>query len=306
MLGDDLTSLFRSAQSSALVVAPFIRSAALGQVLENIDDAVETVVVTRWRPADLLAGASDLAVFDLTESLSIPLFLRHDLHAKLFAADDKCLVGSANVTLSALGWRTPCNLELLVPVDRGSSDIVAFEAELRSGATRATRQHQSRLHDLVELLAAESSIVIPETADDGSTPGLLPPNWAPRTMNPEEFYYAYVGEFDKISRTARPMMYEELNQLGIAPGMQELEFRTWVAAAIGQTPLISGVTKHIDRTGSMSEQEFERLLVDIGVDTADYSARDGLQVLQRWLTHFLPAEYQTTQASIKLIRARDV
>ena len=305
-LGDDLTSLFGSAENTALVVAPFIRSAALGRLLDDIDKAVETVVVTRWRPLDLLAGASDLAVLDVTEARSIPLLLRHDLHAKLFAADDRCLVGSANVTGMALGWHIPCNLELLVPIDRATPSIVSFEAELLAGAIKATREHQRRLGDLVERLSAKSNIVIPEIADDRSTPGLLPSNWAPRTMNPEEFYYAYVGDFGRISRTVRPMVCDELDQLGIVPGMDEPEFRMWVSAAIGQTPLVVRVTEHIDREGAMTEQDFERLLVDIGVDVANYSPREGLRVLQRWLTHFLPSEYQTTQAAIKLIKARDV
>ena len=113
--GDDLTSLLSSAERSALIVAPFIRTAALSRLLDSIPDVVETSVATRWRPADILAGASDLGVFDLTEDRSVPLLLRHDLHAKLFAADDRCLVGLANVTAAALGWRTPSNLELLTP-----------------------------------------------------------------------------------------------------------------------------------------------------------------------------------------------
>jgi len=54
------------------------------------------------------------------------LYIRQDLHAKFFAADDRCLVGSANVTSAALGWREPANLELLIPVKRTTAEVVAL------------------------------------------------------------------------------------------------------------------------------------------------------------------------------------
>ena len=305
-LGDDLTSFLNSAERTALVVAPFIRTKALARLLESIPDAVETSVVTRWRPVDLLAGASDLDVLDLTESRSIPLLLRHDLHAKLFAADDRCLVGSANVTDTALGWRTPSNFELLTLVPRAHPSIIAFEEQLLVGSVRATREQQSRLRDLVERLREQPDIIVPEIADDESTPGLLPSDWAPRSMNPEELYVVYLGKDEKVSRTALSTMRKELAQLGVAPGMSEAEFRAWVAAAVAQTPLVSGVMERIEAEGSMTEEALGRLLVDIGVDLATYSAHEGVQVLQRWFSHFLPAQYQTAQASIKLIKARKV
>ena len=74
--------------------------------------------MTRWRLADLLAGVADLGVYDAAVAKGAHLYLRYDLHAKLFVADDRCLVGSANVTDTALGWRSPENLELLVTVLR--------------------------------------------------------------------------------------------------------------------------------------------------------------------------------------------
>ena len=95
-LGDELSSLLSGAQQNVLIVAPFIRSEAFSRLLDSIPIGTKTTVVTRWRLADLLAGTSDLGIYDLSESRSIPLYLRHDLHAKIFAVDDTCLVGPAN------------------------------------------------------------------------------------------------------------------------------------------------------------------------------------------------------------------
>ena len=279
---------------------------ALERLLDRVSPQATITVVTRWRPTDILAGASDLDVFDLAQSKSTRLLLRHDLHAKLFAADDECLVGSANVTDTALGWRTPANLELLVPIARNELSIVRFEEKLFAGAVPATAEDLERLRELVDRLSSQASIVIAETADDQTTPGLLPPDWVPRTMNPEELYLVYAGDGERVGRRALPAIGDEIAQLGVAPGISEGDFRAWVAASITQTRLIRGVIRGIEEHGAMTEPALEQILSGLGVTSSEYPARQGLVAIQRWLDYFLPAEYQTTQDSIKIIRATNL
>ena len=259
-------------------------------------------MVTRWRLTDLLAGASDLGVYDVAESRAVPLYLRHDLHAKFFAADEMCLIGSANVTETALGWRSPANLELLAPIARTADHIVEFEKSLDAGALRATAEHRDRLADLIEKLRG-LPVVIPGREDDGSTMGLLPSSWVPRIRNPEELYSVYRGEVD-VSRSVLQTMQEELAKIGTVPGMNEETFRTWVAATIIQTPLVSRVLQYIDNEGQVTEAVLSDLLAKIGADDKEYRTRDVLEILKRWLTYFLPTQYETAQDSIKLIKAK--
>ena len=305
--GDDIISLLARAERDVLIVAPFIRSSPLARLLRSIQESVDVLVVTRWRPADILAGASDLGVFDLTEANSIPLLLRHDLHAKLFIADDRCLIGSANVTATALGWRAPSNLELLAPADRSSPGISTFLTELQSGSVPATRNHQVRLRELVEQLRQKQSFIVPETADDENTPGLLPPDWMPGIMNPDELYAVYArGAEADVSRAVLPGMVDELSQLGVSPGMNESEFRAWVSSFIVQTPVVVGVLQRIEVEGSVNEKALAQLFDEIGVDLNDHAPREGLRTLQRWLTYFLSDGYETTPESIRLIKAKEI
>ena len=301
--GDYIISLLGSAQNSALIVAPFMRSEALSRLLDSIPVGTETTVVTRWRPADLLAGASDLIVYDLAESKKIPLYLRQDLHAKLFAADDMCLIGSANVTLTALGWRTPANLELLTPTARTADHIVEFEETLLSGSVRATAEQYDLLKGLLGRLQRLPTIM--SETDDGRTKGPLPPSWIPSVRNPEELYSVYRGDSD-VSRTTLPAMREDLAQIGAIPGMDEDEFRAWVAATINQAPLVSRVIQYIEEKGEVTEAAVKDLLVEIGADVNKYRPREVLEALERWLTYFLPPQYETTQDSVKLIKAKKV
>lgn len=298
-LGDDLTSLLSDAQDNVLIVAPFIRSEAFSRLLNSIPVDIETTVVTRWRLADLLAGTSDLGIYDLAKSRAIPLYLRYDLHAKFFAADNMCLIGSANVTLTALGWKTPTNLELLIPVARSTDHIVKFEETLLTGAVRATEEQRNRLEALLEKLHKLPS-VMPETDMQ-----VLSPNWVPLTRNPEELYLMYRGN-DDINRSAQQAMQNDLTQIGVIPGMDEEGFRAWVAATIMQTPLVSQVIQLINNEGQVTEDMLRNLLTKIGVNVEQHKPRNVLETLERWLTYFLPTQYQTTQDSIKLIKAKKI
>lgn len=305
--GDILKSSFERARQSILVVAPFIRSSTLARLLEDVDPVVDVSIVTRWRPTDILAGASDLGVFDLCQERKISLHLRNDLHAKLFVIDSDCFIGSANVTDTALGWRQPANLELLIEATQPVFDRDDFVSSLLAGSVKATKAHFDHVSQLVERLSTKPAYVVTEIADDGSTPGLLPPTWVPRIMNPDELYSVYEsGDAADVSRTALPGMTEELLQLGVAPGMTESEFRSWVASSISQTPLVENVLERISQVGYINEASMAELMTDIGVDVEACPPRDSLRTLQRWLTFFLQQSYETTPESIMLIRAEQV
>ena len=304
--GDAVTELLGSAQRDAMVVAPFIRSVALERLLDAVPVGVEATIVTRWRPLDILTGASDLCVFDIAETRNSRLLLRHDLHAKLFVADERCLVGSANVTATALGWREPPNLELLAPVGRRTAEVRTFETTLFADPIPATVAERDRMIDLVDRLRDRLGPQGQLPASTADVPSLIPPTWVPQVGNPEDLYAVYRGEFDAVSRAARPTMLLELTLLGLAPGMSEDEFRDRVALTIAQAPAVREALLLIDETGDVTEAEFDDILNRLDADRPACSVADLLIVLQRWLSHFMPESYETAQESIRVIKAKRV
>ena len=301
-LGEDVVAILVNAKRDALIVAPFIRTRALDMLLSHIPVGTQTTVVTRWRPTDLLMGVADLDVYDATVSKGASLYLRYDLHAKLFAADDRCLVGSANVTDTALGWRSPENLELLVTVSRSEPEVARFEERLFKGAIRATAALRDRLAAFLDSYQAPQ-LLLPDFVHE--TSGQLQPDWIPRIRNPEELFSAYNGSTD-VGRAALHAMREDLSQIGIAPGMSEAMFREWIAAAISQTPLIQTVVYHIEQKGEVTEPDVAAFLREFDIDAEVFRPRVVLENLERWLTCFFPAQYETARESIKLIRAQTV
>lgn len=304
-LGCVVGELFKGAQDDVLIVAPFMRTSSLVRLLDCVKQDVKTTIVTRWRPVDILAGASDLEVFDISQKQQhIDLYLRNDLHAKLFAADKKCLVGSANVTATGLGWRTPANFELLIPASRLEPYIVEFEELLLEGSIKATREHQRQLQLLINSLQELSSPSIP-VANLETASFSLPPNWIPQTMNPDELFLIYSDEDQNdFDPTTAKVMLDELKPFGLPPNLVEEDFKAWIASLISQVPLVSFVNQDIKDHGEISEAQLRNLLAKIGVDTNKHSSRSVMQVLERWLTYFLSSDYEAIQDSIKLIKAK--
>lgn len=118
---DDLASRFRqfasAAHTSLHIVAPFIRADALTTMLTTTS-AKDVVVVTTWKTADALAGATDVEVYPLCRARGWFLYVHPRLHAKVLAADmRRAVVTSANVTGRALGLVVPGNVECGVCVD---------------------------------------------------------------------------------------------------------------------------------------------------------------------------------------------
>ena len=303
ILADEVLELLRSARQNALIVAPFIRSEALGKLLDATSPEVDTTVVTRWRPLDLLAGASDLDVFDVAAGKAARLLLRSDLHAKLFAADDACLVGSANVTNLALGWRQPANLELLVSVPRTQPGIPEFEQTLLAGCVQATEGHRDALKSIVDELESQAlqNASLADNLDDSSF--VLPWNWVPSTRTPEDLYAVYSGNIDFGGEPLRAMQ-ADLRAMSPPASLDHGPFNNWIATMISQTPLIAWIVSEIDHAGSVNEKQLEKKLSEMHIDTDEHRARDILETVRRWMTHFLPAGYETAADSLKLIRAK--
>src|SRR5579862_8242725 len=118
---DELENLCSSAHDELLLVAPFIKYTVLARLVDLTKPSVSVQIVTRWLPQDIKAGVTDIEVWDIVKvRRRTRLRLRQDLHAKYYRADDRCLIGSANLTLAALGLSAAPNLELLIDTDPNS------------------------------------------------------------------------------------------------------------------------------------------------------------------------------------------
>ena len=125
--GERLRLLFEGVDDDVSIIAPFIKLDALQSLLSVIPASSHIRCVTRWIPREVALGISDVQVFDaLVERGNATVSLVDNLHAKMYIAGTRCLVGSANLTLAGLGERGEhSNIEVLVETDTHDSGIVS-------------------------------------------------------------------------------------------------------------------------------------------------------------------------------------
>jgi hypothetical protein len=210
--GTQLEKLCAEACNEVVLVAPFVKAFVLKELLAKVSTDITVRCVTRWQPEEILRGVSDLEVWSLIKKRPrSSLLLRPDLHAKFYRADEKCLVGSANLTAKALGWSNSPNLELLVPLMASEPTLKTFEAELFSGCVQVNESLFEQMSATVQLLAEKypdlSPFVsdTPDASQEETSPSIeqVPVEaWLPTLRNPEDLYLAYSGQQEKANHSS--------------------------------------------------------------------------------------------------------
>jgi hypothetical protein len=262
-----------------VLCAPFVKAAVLRRLLAATPDKVSVTVVTRWRPEEVAAGVSDLEVYDVVrDRLGAELKLIDRLHAKLYLADALGLVGSANLTATALGWCDAPNLEILMPVawDEPSLKDCMLEIEGARVATEAERER---------IAAAAAAMKVPRTREGAEVDEDRAGMWLPRLAAPARLYQAYAGlGADRLTAASRDSAAKDLEALSVPAGLSEPEFRKAVATAFAAMPVVARVLDAVD--GDLGDDEAVEMIAALPGPPA-MPAEAQWVVLREWMTDFL-------------------
>lgn len=289
--GDCLEQLCRSTTQILWLVAPFIKQATLKRLLDQVAPETRVNCVTRWRPDEIVAGVSDLEVWLLIrERPNSALWLRSDLHAKYYRGDQRMLIGSANLTNTALGWSPRPNLELLIDAE----PLPEFEWELLVGSVEVDNSIYEQIKQMVEALPPQlisrpaMTEFTPEDEDD--LPTMPIEAWLPMLRRPESLFVAYIGEWDKLGSGSRITAISDLRALDIPAGLNREQFEACVGVQLLQKPIVRQVDRFVEtpqRFGAV--RDFLKTLPC--AYQPDFDADIAWQTLMRWLLYFLPSRY---------------
>ena len=274
-LGSLLTRLCSNARS-LLIVAPYIKGDALTRVLGEIPPEASLTCITRWDPHDIAVGASDLECRSLVIGSGGSFKLHPSLHAKFYRIDDVVLIGSANLTSSAMGWAPRPNLEILCrPAD--DFDSWAFQDELLNEA-REISDEEFQLWEAAAKIATSG-----EGALAGGQPRLA--TWRPTTRDPVHLEKSYVGREDDIASTDEQRAAQrDLEALMMPPGLSGEEVRMWATACLLAAPFTNTVIKLSHTTDvSASVRALARIY---GLSMTE--ARRDMETVQSWLALLVP------------------
>lgn len=302
--GKQLLDLCQNANGDVVLVAPFIKKAAIKRVLNSIPDTIRSVTcVTRWRPEEILAGVSDLEVFDLVNARPMgKLLIQPNLHAKYFRSGSRCLVGSANLTFKGLGWTTPSNLELLV--EEEASDLSSFETHVIESSFLATIKLKNELELSVQEMKEENIKYISDESCNGSNEELSFDAWLPLCTKPELLYQIYTDtNTEQIISWTLESGEKDLQRLQIPDGLSKTNFKKFVASSLQQSPLVQIVYSRSESPITISNG-LELIAIEMMPEDLEYNEEEHWRTLRSWLIYFLPHIYRIPSGTDSLQRGR--
>ena len=265
--GERLKALLAAARGRIVLCAPFMQARVVETLLSVVADDVMVRIVTRWRAVEVAAGVSDLGVFEVANRRArTELYLLNDLHAKLFVADERCLVGSANLTGSALGWSEFSNVELLVSVP---AEVEREAATLEVGNW------------------IDGS---PVTGDNRSRA------WLPRCAAPDRLFDIYQNpDTVRVAEETRQDGLADLADLRIAPGLSPERFVAAVSGALRRIPSITRILEAVP--GIVRDSRGVELVTsaDPGVSRDDAALH--WRIVRDWIRVFFADEFEVAPES---------
>lgn len=306
--GAELINLCRSGKREVILIAPFIKRDAMRLVLEAIPSSVTSVrCVTRWRVEEILAGVSDLEIFDLVKDRDgASLYVQPALHAKYYRVDDACLVGSANLTKRGMGWAMPSNLELLVDVETKLKRLKEFEKLVFSTAIEATKELRDELAHAAEELDTEGTVYIAEESPAGDEQSIPAGYWLPLCSRPELMFQIFTDtQTDRIVGWTLEAGKRDIAALRIPKHLSEFHFNKYVAALLRQSPLVQELEKIAHKPVSPDEGR-EFISTHVPKDYRAYDNDQHWKTLRNWLLHFLPSEYRQPVGSFDLQKGTEI
>ena len=272
--GDVLSRLCAGAQH-LIIAAPYVKADALVRVLAEVSPTTSLICVTRWNPHDLAVGASDTECRTIVAERGGSFRLHPTLHAKYYRIDDVELIGSANLTASAMGWSAQPNLEILCRAG-DDFDAGAFQQELLEGSREMSEEEFAHWEAIAKIKA---QIDAPLT---GSQP--LLDTWRPSTRDPRNLELAYQGREDDIaSRDEQQAARRDIQALLIPPGLKDEQVRTWELGCLLAAPF----TNSVMRLQGLETPNASRLLAETYSLSVTEARRD-METVQNWLAFLTP------------------
>ena len=255
------------------IAAPYIKVDALSRVLDEASNISSLTCVTRWTPQDLAVGASDTECRTLVKGRGGTFMLHPSLHAKYYRVNDVVLIGSANLTASALGWSIQPNLEILCHAGY-DFDAPAFQQELLQNAREISDEEFSQW-EAVEKVRIEG-VNVP----DGGRPFL--DTWWPSTRDPRHLEFAYRNQHDEIaSFDEQNAASRDIQAMQVPQGLESQEFRLWVSTCLLAAPLTATVMWL-----ESSDAEDPPKLVSEKLGISVTVARRRIETVHNWLIYF--------------------
>ncbi|MEV1069258.1 phospholipase D family protein [Streptomyces sp. NPDC050263] len=274
-----IEQMLACATQRVVLAAPFIKKDVFEAALAAIPSHVQDIqCVTRWSVAEVAAGVSDPEIADLAAADGrVSIALCHNLHAKLYAADDVCLIGSPNLTGKATGLVPDSNIELLIETSTAHPEVQRLLRVIKDTGVPGTIDLAHQIRKQADLFQADEEA--PRVLVAGHDERPIP--WLPETRNPTRLYGVYNGRHGKIGRDVLAGILRDLAALDVAPGLGEQAFGNAVLSRLRAIPEVQRLVE----AGRLNMDDVQRELMG-SVGCTEERARRSTETIAEWLRYF--------------------
>ena len=292
--GERIRLLFEHVEDDVVIIAPFIKMDALRSLLNVIPVSSHLRCVTRWIPREVAQGISDVQVFDaLAERGNATVSLVDNLHAKMYIAGERCLVGSANLTLAGLGERGEhSNIEVLVETDTQDLGILSTLDQIALVERIATREIAESARLLAESLSGMVTLQNQRT---------LP--WFPGSRTPEQAFRVYSIPQTGFVSMAERILRRDVALSDIQPGLDDSQFRDAIRELLYTIPIAQRILDSADDTFLTVADAYPGLQ---GMIEDQFSAEDLWQSFVKWMAWFFPEKVMIQERTELTLRRAQI
>ena len=291
--GERLKALLEEAKERVILCAPFVKERVLRTILAAIPSPLPLTVVTRWRPDEVAAGVSDLEVFDvISEMENAELLLLDNLHAKLYVADENCLVGSANLTASALGWSKSSNVELLMPAKTDDFYVALLLKRLENART-ATAEYRQEIQaeaDSLESINLIEGEAMTSEKDNRHLP------WLPRCAAPDRLYEIYMdASTNVVAKGTRDDGLADIRDIDLPDGLSPDVFQEGVKSSLLHMSVFSEIIREVPKglTDAQGQSVISRARPEFDKEDVEVQWR----IVRDWVAVYFRDQIEVAPAS---------
>lgn len=279
-LGAAILDLAAASRREFVMCSPFAKTAVVTRILSAVPDGVHISLYTRWRPDEVAAGVSDTDVLPAVQARGGRVYLHDRLHAKYYRNHECVLLGSANLTATALGWAASPNLELLADVNRDVVELL--EQRLTSESVPATTEIACEVEKIAALLPRRAP------ASLGAELPEQPPEWVPRLRIPADLFRAYTDGAETLTSASAAAALGDLEVLDLPPGLGLQQFEALVAHRLLSHAFFKQLDAFLTRPRRFGEV---RDMISRTLSCDRDKAEVTWQTAMRWMLEFLPQRY---------------
>lgn len=280
----------RSADDILLLIVPFIKLGALQQLHWVQTKKVRLKVVCRWRPDDLLTGASDVEIFPYLKKVGCELYLNPDIHLKLYVFESSNAFNtSANLTLQGLGYSEHPNIEIgnLLPLTPGDWERIY---RVIAGSRQVDDAIYARYKKFVEQNRRPGPGKLP--LDLLGKPKDYTIASLPATETPAKLAQFYLDQdHAKYEPEGVRRAIHDLVTFKIPPGLTPNEFDGRLGEAFRKTPFVQDFVDLLKEETSLRFGAVNNWIHQKCEDVPlpyRWEIKENTRIFYDWLAHFIP------------------